>query len=112
MAAGLAARALRRPTRWAGLLLFHALAAALGGGHCGDLEGDPPLPHGLLEEHVDRLGGAYAELREEPRRVVPRLPFHAYRDVDRLHRGLLALWARHAAIVRAAGGMFTESVMA
>ena len=88
------------------------LAAAPDGGPCGDLEGDPPLPHGLLEEHVDRLGGADAELREELRRAVPRLPLHAYRDVDRLHRGLLALWVRHAAIVRVPGGMFPESVMA
>lgn len=58
MTAGLAARALRRPTRWAGALLFHALAAALNGGPCGDLEGDFLFPHGLLEEHVGRLGGA------------------------------------------------------
>ena len=79
------------------------LAAALDCGPCADLEGDPLLPHGLLEENIDRLGGAYAELREEFRRVVPRLLFHAYGDVDRLHRGLLALRARHAAIVRAEG---------
>lgn len=91
-------------------LLFHALAAALDGGPCGSLEGDSLLPRGLLEEHVDRLGGADAELREEPRRAVPRLPLHAYGDVDRLHRGLLASWVRHAAIVRVAGGMFPESV--
>lgn len=91
-------------------LLFYALAAALDGGPCGSLEGDSLLPRGLLEEHVDRLGGADAELREEPRRAVPRLPLHAYGDVDRLHRGLLASWVRHAAIVRVAGGMFPESV--
>ena len=78
----------------------------------GDLEGDPLLPHGLLEEHVDRLGRAYAELREELCRVVPRLPLHAYGDVDRLHADLLALRVRHAAIVRAAGGVSRESVMA
>lgn len=88
------------------------LAAALDGGPCADLEGYPLLPHGLLEEHVDRLGRAYAELREELRRVVPRLPLHAYRHVDRLHRGLLASWVRHAAIVRAAGAVSRESVMA
>ena len=69
------------------------------------------FPHGLLEEHVDRLGGAYTELREQLRSAVPRLPFHTYRHVDRLHRGLLALWVRHAAIVRVAGGMCPESVM-
>lgn len=112
MAAGLAARALRRPTRWVGRLLSHALAAVLDCRPCGDLEGDPLLPHCLLEEHVDRLGGADAELREELRRVVPRLPLHAYRHVERLHRGLLALWVRHAAIVRAAGAVSRESVMA
>lgn len=112
MAAGLAARAPRRPARWASALLLHALAAALDGGPCGDLEGDSLFPHGLLEEHVDRLGGAYAELRKQLRRAVPRPPLHAYRDVGRLHRGLLALWVRHAAIVRVAGGMFPESVMA
>ena len=110
MAAGLAARALRRPTRWAGALLFHALAAALEGGPCGDLEGYPLLPHGLLEEHVDRLGDADAELREELRSVVPRLPLHAYGDVDRLHADLPASCVRDTAIVRAAGGMFLESV--
>lgn len=57
----------------------------------GDLEGNPLLPHCLLEKHVDRLGGTDAELREEPRRIVPRLPFHTYGDVDRLHADLLAL---------------------
>ena len=31
------------------------------------------------------LGGTDAELREEPRRIVPRLPFHTYGDVDRFH---------------------------
>ena len=112
MAAGLAARALRRPTRWAGALFFHALAAALDGGPCAGLEGYPLLPHCLLEEHVDRLGGADAELREELRRVVPRLPLHAYGDVDCLHADLLASCVRNAAIVRAVGGMFLESVMA
>ena len=40
-----------------------------------------------------------------------RLPLHAYRHVDRFQRGLLALWARHAAIVRAAGGIFWGFVM-
>ena len=112
MAAGLAARALRRPTRWAGVLLLHALAAALDGGPCGSLEGDSLLPRGLLEEHVDRLGGADAELREEPRRAVPRLPLHAYGDVGRLHADLPASCVRNTAIVRAAGDMFLESVMA
>lgn len=53
MAAGLAARALRRPTLWAGCLLFHVLVAVLDCRPGGDLEGDPPLPHDLLEEHVD-----------------------------------------------------------
>lgn len=110
MTADLAARALRRPTRWAGALLFHALAAALDCGPCADLEGYPLLPHGLLEEHVDRLGRAYAELGEELRRVVPRLPLHAYGDVDRLHADLPASCVRNTAIVRAAGDMFLESV--
>lgn len=91
--AGLAARALRRPTRWAGALLFHALAAALDGGPCADLEGYPLLPHCLLEEHVNRLCGADTELREEPRRVAPRLPLHAYGDVDRLHADLPVMCA-------------------
>ena len=54
MAADPTGRALRRPTRYAGVLLFHALAAALAGGPCGGLEGDSLFPHGLLEEHVDR----------------------------------------------------------
>ena len=88
------------------------LAAALDGGPCADLEGYPLLPHGLLEEHVDRLGRAYAELREELRRVVPRLPLHAYGDVDRLHADLPASSVRNTAIVRAAGGLSLESVMA
>ena len=87
MAAGLAARALRRPTRWAGCLPYHVLAAVPDCRPGGDLEGDPLLPHGLLEEHVDRLGGTDAELREELRRVVPRLPLYAYRHVDRLPSG-------------------------
>ena len=78
----------------------------------GDLEGDPLLPHCLLEKHVDRLGRAYAELREELRRVVPRLPLHAYGDVDRLHADLPASCVRNTAIVRAAGGLLLESVMA
>ena len=65
------------------------------------------------EKHdADRLGGTDAELREELRRVVPRLPLHAYGDVDRLHADLPASCARDTAIVRAAGGMFPESVMA
>lgn len=51
-------------------------------------------------------------VREELRRVVPRLPLHAYGDVDRLHADLPALCVRYAAIVRAAGGLFPESVMA
>ena len=55
-------------------------------------------------------GGADAELREELRRVVPRLPLRAYGDVDRLHADLPASCVRYAAIVRAAGGMFPESV--
>ena len=88
------------------------LAAALDGGPCADLEGYPLLPHGLLEEHVDRLGRAYAELREELRRVVPRLPLHAYGDVGRLHADLPASSVRNTAIVRAAGGLSLESVMA
>lgn len=75
-------------------------------------KGYPLLPHGLLEEHIDRLGGADAELREELRSVVPRLPLHAYGDVDCLHADLPASCVRNAAIVRAAGGMFLESVMA
>lgn len=75
MAAGLAARRCGGRRDGHVCLLFHVLAAALDGGPCGDLEGYPLLPHGLLEEHVDRLGGADAELREEPRRIVPRLPF-------------------------------------
>lgn len=58
------------------------------------------------------MGGADAELREELRRVVPRLPLHAYGDVDRLHADLPASCVRNTAIVRAAGGMFLESVMA
>lgn len=87
------------------------LAAALDGGPCGHLEGDPPLPHGLLEEHVDRLGGAYAELREELRRAVPRLPLHAYGDVDRLYADLPASYVRFTAIVRAADEIFLELVM-
>lgn len=91
--------------------LFHALAAALDGGPGGDLEEDPLLPHGLLEEHVDRLGRAYAELREEPRRVVPRLPFRACGDVYRIRATLLALHVLHAAIARAAGGVSRVSVM-
>ena len=74
-------------------LLFHALAAALDCGPCCDLEGYPLFPRGLLEEHVDRLGRAYAELREELRRVVPRLPLHAYGDVDRLHADLPVMCA-------------------
>lgn len=53
-----------------------------------------------------------AELREELRSVVPRLPLHAYGDVDCLHADLPASCVRNAAIVRAAGGMFLESVMA
>lgn len=110
MAAGLAARRCGGRRDGRACLLFHVLVAALEGGPCGDLEGYPLIPHGLLEEHVDRLGGADAELREELRSVVPRLPLHAYGDVDRLHRGLLASWVRHAAIVRVAGGMFPESV--
>ena len=93
-------------------LLFHALAAVLDCGPCCDLEGYPLFPRGLLEEHVDRLGRAYAELREELRRVVPRLPLHAYGDVDRLHADLPASCVRNTAIVRAAGDMFLESVMA
>lgn len=48
----------------------------------------------------------------KPRRVVPRLPLHAYGDVDRLHRGLPASWVRHAAIVRATGAVSRESIMA
>ena len=112
MAAGLAARRCGGRRDGRACLLFHALAAALEGGPCGGLEGYPLLPRGLLEEHVDRLGRAYAELREELRRVVPRLPLHAYGDVDCLHADLLASCARNAAIARAAGGMFLESVMA
>lgn len=52
MAAGLAAR--RCGGRYDGhvCLLFHALAAVLDCGPCGDLEGYPLLPHGLLEEHA------------------------------------------------------------
>lgn len=52
MAAGLAAR--RCGGRHDGhvCLLFHALAAVLDCGPCGDLEGYPLLPHGLLEEHA------------------------------------------------------------
>lgn len=88
------------------------LAAALDGGPCGHLEGDPPLPPGLLEGHVDRLGGAYAELREELRRAVPRLPLHAYGDVDRLHADLPVSCVYNTAIVRAAGDLSLESVMA
>lgn len=98
--------------RVAKIYLPKPLAAALDGGPCADLEGYPLLPYGLLEEHVDRLGRAYAELREELRRVVPRLPLHAYGDVDRLHVDLPASCVRNTAIVRAAGDMFPESVMA
>lgn len=111
MAAGLAVGALRRPTRWAGHLLFHALAAVLDCRPGGDLEGDPLPPRGLLEEHVDRLGRAYAELREELRRVVPRLPPRAHGDVDRLRRAFLR-YECAAGIMREAGGVSRESVMA
>lgn len=112
MADGLAARRCGGRRDGHACLLFHVLDTALEGGPCGDLERYPLLPHGLLEEHVGRLGGADAELREELRSVVPRLPLHAYGDVDCLHADLLASCVRNAAIVRAAGGMFLESVMA
>ena len=111
MAAGLAARRCGGRRDGHACLLFHVLAAALEDGPCGDLEGYPLLPQGLLEEHVDRLSGADAELREELRRAVPRLPLHAYGDVDRLHADLPASCVRDTAIVRAAGSMFLESVM-
>lgn len=111
MAAGLAARALRRPTLWPGCLLFHVLAAVLDCRPGGDLEGDPPLPHDLLEEHVDPW--VVLMPSSEKSFAASSLVCLSMRTVTLTVSMRTSLsCVRHAAIVRAAGAVSRESVMA